>query len=357
MSQAVPYARAQRIRRNLRRRALQAPGRLRWHWSLMCAFGAGAALVLMMIGPMFGATDAPRTTAPSVAVATPVQASPPSRPSTPPRVPAADALALVVGGPTCDAGPGDLASEAGLHLRHECLITGAGVTLQSDGDVWIGGDAQALRLHEGRLHVHVDPRVARPRPFTIETPALRVEVTGTRFAVAHAKAGGLLELWEGSVRVTMASGETRTVSTGQGLRWSAEGSTWRVESIDVQASNPLDRGAAVAPSKAPRKPTTPKPSRPPKVDHAEHLVRELERLRERGKPAEAVALLERGLPGLHRRDAEILSFELGKLLERARGSHAACVHWAAYQESYPKGRYADLVDLERDRLRCSEPPP
>ncbi len=357
MTEAVPYARSQRIRRNLRQRALEAPVEQRRRWSSMVAFVAGAVLVLLIVRPVLDATDPPPRDEVADAKISADGAAPDEAAATEPAASTeARDLALVVEGPPHDKDVGELHDDAGLKLQRPCVIRGSGVVLRHDGseDLWLRGDAERVELLRGRLEVEVDPTIDRERAFTVVTPTIRIEVTGTRFAISHDEQdGGVLELWEGSVRVIEQSGQLRRVSAGQRLRWRADGSKPSVSSLE--ASSPKASSGARTSSKPARTPRRRSGVEPPAAsDRADRLVRELERLRERGRLSEAVRLLEDGLPTLHRRDRDVLSYELGQLLERTRGAKAACAHWDAYQRSFPNSRYADLVEIERARLECDQ---
>jgi hypothetical protein len=351
MTEAVPYARAQRIRRKLRQRASARSARTRHHWSAMLAFAAGATLVLL-----------------TVFVFRPVTLRVREMPSASPvasgraMAPAASPHRLEVAGSDCESGDGEITPETAMVLRGACLVRGAGVAMQSVAAASLSGDTRAVQLREGQVEFDVDPTFDRAGPFTVETPAVRIEVTGTRFTVAHTSAGGELILHEGSVRVVphAADATVRRVSAGERLAWVADDDGWRLEppppplSPASPASPPPAGETASEPTPASSVATTRRRDKPSRGDegNADALIRRVERLREAGNVAEAAATLRAGLGKLARRDREVLSFELGKLLERSEGSSAACEHWGRYAAEFPSGRYADLVATERTRLAC-----
>ncbi len=348
LAEAVPYARAQRIRRRVRARALRAHTRRRWHGAMMLAFAAGAALVLMVVqwngsrpttpveGEVAAASPGPAAP-PSGAAVTPDHAPPPS----PSPVDESEAIAIVGSGCPVAA---DLRDEDGLLLRKGCRIVAPGWTADGEIDSRVRGDAARLLLSAGRIRVDVDPRHERDAPFIVDTPALRIEVVGTRFTVAHEAAAGRLSMHEGRVRVMTAEGAQPVVAPDS-LTWRAEGAGW-ILGVSAPTSAPAPRST---PAKSRRKPQP--------DARAEQLVREVARLRARGETQEAVRMIERALPSLRRRDREALSFELGQLLERARGTEAACRHWSKHGRQFPRGRYADLVAGERARQGCDSAPP
>lgn len=84
------------------------------------------------------------------------------------------------------------------------------------------------------------------------------------------------------------------------------------------------------------------------------MLDEVARLRRRAEFQVAVELL-RGADqtGWSRRSRQVVSYEIGSLLERQlRDVDAACVHWAEHQARYPGGRYDASVTRAMARLGC-----
>lgn len=357
--EAVPYGPAQRIRRRVRARALGTRGRRRWHGAMMLAFAAGAALVLLVVY-----RSGPRRShqiEDEVATARAVSSSPSvemrSRPPDP--SPPGDsndrAGAVAIEGSDCAAAAMDLRAAGGLVLKAGCRIVASGLRVDGEIASRVRGDAARIHLYDGRLRVAVEHRDDRDEPFIVDTPALRIEVVGTRFTVAHGATGGSLSMHEGRVRVVGLDGETREVGAPGSLSWYAEGARW-VLGEPPSASSSTPGPGATGSSRRRRKEVGAAATRA-LDDRAEQLVREVARLRARGDTAEAVRVIEGALPRLRRRDREALSFELGQLLQQTRGVDAACQHWSTHAQRFPGGRYADLVADEGRRLRCSTRPP
>lgn len=337
MREAVPYGRSQRIRRRLRQRAEASTTRSRRHWSAMAAFAAGAALVLLavfVLRPALVHIDSPQ---------------PPSVPPAPVATAVAPAPSPSLLASDCDGDTKALAQGRAVALVGPCRIFAPGLSILVAEAATLGGDARSITLHAGEAELDVDPDHGRDAPFSVTTPGGRIEVTGTRFVVRHDADGGAVVLHEGHVRLVVA-GHVRHVAAGQRATWVAEGPQYR-----LVAPTP-DPSPAVEPTPTPEVgPPSPPPSRarrPAGRSSSRALVEEIERLRAAGQFGDAVAAIESALPTLSRRDREVLSFELGKLLERSRGTSAACAHWRTYAKKFAGGRYADLVVEERTRLRC-----
>jgi hypothetical protein len=58
--------------------------------------------------------------------------------------------------------------------------------------------------------------------------------------------------------------------------------------------------------------------------------------------------------GWSARGRQLVSYEIGSLLERQlQDVDAACEHWAAHLERYPKGRYDSIIARSIARLGCA----
>lgn len=329
MTEAVPYARSQRMRRRLRQRAEASATRTRRHWSAIAAFAAGAALVLLSVFVL-------RPGPPQRASQRPVAATPAPRASA--TEPSDVSVGLRASG--CHGDLAALAQAQRVALEGPCEVTGPGLRIVIADAATLGGDARALVLEAGVAELRVDPHHPRSAPFSVTTPAGRIEVTGTRFTVRHDASGGVLQLHEGHVRLVTAQ-QVRELVAGERVAWVPEGSRYRLVA-----------------STADREPPTPRPRvrRPARRASSRALVETVERLRADGRFAEAAKAIEGALPSLSRRDREVLGFELGKLIERSRGKMDACDHWRAYARDFARGRYADLVAEERARLSCDAAP-
>ncbi|TPV97088.1 MAG: hypothetical protein B7733_01295 [Myxococcales bacterium FL481] len=394
----VPFARAQRMRRRLQERAAgRSRGQAR-PWSLMVAFVAGAATVLLIVRHQFTIPGPPRSHPADPATAMAVAERGAARDSTRPRVGCED-----------EALSGDPLRERVLASR--CELRGHGVEIRAEDVSRVQGDPQRLHLHSGRLAVSVDPNWPRARPFVVATRGAHVEVTGTTFVVYESGAAGGLRLDRGNVRVTLRSGATAELVAGQHVTWGQVGADWRFApdpaAPDLAPSHPFEganasgrgesgREGAEAPPADRQVPSeskstggesgrrraqarsVDKPARREAArarasgsvatsrsqgeelarQRADALVREIEDLRQHGRLGEAVERLRLGLPQVGAREHQVLSFELGKLLKTVHGVGAACDHWREHRRQHPRGSYSDLVALEIRRLGChrsSEP--
>jgi hypothetical protein len=115
------------------------------------------------------------------------------------------------------------------------------------------GSGVLVMLERGAVDCTVAPRRERG-PFTVQAGDVRVDVYGTRFAVARRG---------DSATVQVTSGEVRVSSRGTVTRLHAGGS-WPLEAV---AAGPLHRPRSVTPAAAPAE-RLPRPR--PRRDHAAH---------------------------------------------------------------------------------------
>ncbi|MGH1342785.1 MAG: FecR domain-containing protein [Nannocystales bacterium] len=344
MKDAVPHARFLRMRRRLRERAEASATPTRRHIGPKVAFVAGALVAVVGVVAL-QSPQAPVATraATGPMEAEPVAIAPPRKkePTTAARPPV-ETSALAARGTGCDAttiNTTELVTVAG-----PCVLSGGGVQVQVVDAATLRGNGARVELAAGAADFNVAPRVAGERPFVVQTPAVAIQVTGTRFSLAQDIDRGTLEMHEGHVQlVVTASDHQRQVVAGETLHWVREASGFRLETAS-------DTGTSSSPEAA----SSPQPAKrrghKPDVDS---VVRRVEALRGAGEFSEATRVITRALPSLRRRDRAVLSFELGELIERSRGTEAACAHWRAYLREFPKSRYTSLVLGERARLRCN----
>jgi hypothetical protein len=100
------------------------------------------------------------------------------------------------------------------------LDRGSTLRIEGPARLRLGGTARAVevRLDAGRLDAAVAHRVAG-ESFAVATPELRVEVRGTKFAVAATPAGSSVRVSEGRVAVRFADGSERPVAAGESATW------------------------------------------------------------------------------------------------------------------------------------------
>ncbi len=84
------------------------------------------------------------------------------------------------------------------------------------------------------------------------------------------------------------------------------------------------------------------------------VIEAAEELRRAGRYAEAAATLQAALERRWpTRTADVLSHELGRLLERRiRDQASACEHWKLHLERFPKTRYRARIERSMTKLGC-----
>lgn len=84
------------------------------------------------------------------------------------------------------------------------------------------------------------------------------------------------------------------------------------------------------------------------------MIEAAERLRRSGRYAEAASTLRDALKRRWpTRTADVLSYELGRLLERrVRDREAACEHWRGHLERFANTRYRTRIERSLTALSC-----
>lgn len=102
-------------------------------------------------------------------------------------------------------------------VRMEELTDGSKVTLGAKSSILVemAGDERRVTLLSGTAYFDVTKEI---RPFTVSSGLLRVEVTGTEFAVTRSSRGAQVAVAEGSVEVNVMSGSAAAKALGQGQR-------------------------------------------------------------------------------------------------------------------------------------------
>ena len=121
------------------------------------------------------------------------------------------------------------------------------------------------------------------------------------------------------------------------------------EDEPVPASDAIGDPTVEASASEPRDPPSTRPA------DATRIIEKVASLRARGRYRAAADLLRRALRRpWERRTAEVLSYELGRILERQLDDDAAaCAHWRKHDERFGGGRYADAVSRGLKRT-CGE---
>jgi transmembrane sensor len=132
-----------------------------------------------------------------------------------------------------DAAPELIATAAS--QRHSLtLADGSRIDLSARTRVTIALTAEARRVQLAAGTAYFEVAKNRERPFSVETPAGSVLVTGTKFAVRAEPGAGLeVTVAEGQVRVSATSAEPVSLAAGQ--RLTASGTTLHVEALSPAA--------------------------------------------------------------------------------------------------------------------------
>ncbi len=213
-------------------------------------------------------------------------------------------------------------------------------------EVW--ADAQLARrdrtivLLAGAASFDVRP-VGDAPPVEVDVGAGRVRVIGTRFEIQNLGPRGHLDLIHGRVEFVDGA-EVHEVLPGQRFSW------------DRRPAEPAR--APDLPVPAPR-PATPaqrqKPSQPAAAVDLGELLDQVARLRHAGDYDDAERLLLGSMAAVRDPDTlEVLSFELGTLLELHGDDATACAHWRSHLRRFTKGSSRARAGDHLARLDCGD---
>ncbi|MCY1059433.1 FecR family protein [Nannocystis sp. SCPEA4] len=305
---------SERVRQTLVRHAQARSLRARLRWWPMVAFAAGAALMAVLLLDR-------REVAVHDAVAR-------SEPVAPARAVGEISAPLQ---PAC----GELGAGA-LQLGSDGCLAGDGVRVSAWAPATLERVGDRVTVREGEVMFEVDPRPGRP--LHVIAGAIDIEVVGTRFIVRQRDGAGRVSLLEGRLRVRAEDGSVVALEAGQELAWPAP----------------------VAPpvSPAPRRRPPPATVAAPASDAGlAELLAEVAMLRREGRFQAAVDRLKAAdSAAWSTRSRQLVSFEIGTLLERQLGdTAAACAHWRAHRERFPGGPRDEIVVRSQARLGCAQP--
>ncbi|HWB78272.1 MAG TPA: FecR domain-containing protein [Nannocystaceae bacterium] len=207
-------------------------------------------------------------------------------------------------------------------------------------DVWdasqLARDGRVLALPEGSASFEVAAVGAAPA-IEVDVGAGRVRVLGTRFEIQNRGDTGHLDLIHGRVEFVAKDGDVRMVSPGERMSWAR---TQLPAAIEVPAPTPIDK-PRVTPSK---------PSTPVELD-LDDALEQVARMRHAGDFTGAEALLRRTLRGVEDgRAREVLSFEIGTIIEAAGETDRACAHWREHERFGERAH--QRAATHRERLAC-----
>lgn len=326
----MPRQRSRRVAKRVSAELEQLSRPSRVGWIPMLTFVAGAVLVLLFLR---------WSTGDGVEVA-PAEA--PQRPE----------MAVHVTGADCRSHSGETTLVWGA-----CSLVTAGPSMRIDTV-----EASELEVADRTVHLRggsalFDVDKVQGDPVRVVVPQGQIVVVGTRFRVIVADGHSEVELYEGRLEFHDERGEVTPIVAGQvvsfGERPAAVPSS---EAPAVVAEEPAE-DVAPAPAQSPQKPSrarVPVKQPSPMQHDAAPVIEAAERLRREGRYAEAAAVLRDALTRRWpTRTADVLSYELGRLLQRRiRDEDAACQHWQRHLERFAKSRYRSRIERAMATLQC-----
>lgn len=292
-------------------------------WLPMLTFAAGAALVMLVIGYNMMR----RTAEPASAM----------------RPPAVATLAgYAIQGDGCEGKQ----EQGATVLSGECRMVGPHLTLQTWDTARLELKPRAVTVQRGQAMFDVTKVGPGEQTVKIFVSHGTIEVLGTRFTVDQDGDGGTVDLFEGRIRFHHRPADGRApvdIHPGQRYGWGNRAAPQPDPDPEVEADIVIvtDDEPATQPA---RPPTSSKAVKDEAPD-ADAIIAEVTDLRGAGRYDEAARRLRQALQlRWDRRTAQVLSYELGQILERhLQDADAACKHWAKHQRKYPDGRYAGAV--------------
>lgn len=308
----------------------------RMGWIPMLTFVAGAALVFLFL--RWSTNDEPSLTEAAAE---------------------SGSMTVLVTGPACRSHSDETTSVWGA-----CSLSTSGPSMSIDtiDGSHLEVDDRMVHLRSGSALFDVEP--VRGEPIRVTIPQGEIVVVGTRFRVVVGDVRSEVELYEGRLEFRDRAGQVTPILAGQHVGF-GEPAVERQPAAPVVApvvapapTAPPAEQAAVAPPAATRTPAKRKPgaaTEQPPVEHdAGPVIEAAEKLRRAGRYSEAAATLRAALKRRWpTRTADVLSHELGRLLERRiRDQASACAHWKKHLERFTKTRYRTRIERSMDELGC-----
>lgn len=326
----MPRAGSRRVARRISKELESQSGPSRMGWIPMLTFVAGAALVLLFL--RWGAADeAPLTSHEAKSPAMTVQVS----------------------GPACRS-----QSDETTKVWGACSISTAGPSMSIDtieaSQLEVAG--RVVHLRAGSALFDVEP--VHGEPVRVAIPQGEIVVVGTRFRVVVGAERSEVELYEGRLEFRDLSGQVTPILAGQLVGFgeavmdSSASPEPPVGLPNLLSSEPAP--AAAAPASPTRRRSGSKKNQPATERDAGPVIEAAERLRREGRYTEAAATLRAALKRRWpTRTAEVLSHELGRLLERRiRDKASACAHWRKHLERFKKTRDRTRIERSMNELGC-----
>lgn len=323
---------SERVRQTLARHAQAGSLQARLRWWPALAFAAGAALMAVLLlerrevgerGAMARREESEREAVTRGeegergAVARREEAPPIAGPS----------QGVLPPEPRCDP-----LGTGALRVASDGCLAGDGVRVSAWAPATLERAGDRVTVQDGEVMFEVEPRPGRP--LHVLAGAIDIEVVGTRFVVRQRDGAGRVSLLEGRLRVRGVDGSEVALTAGQELAW--------------PALRPVP-----APPTSRRRPAS---VAPPAADAGlAELLAEVAALRREGRYQAAVARLRAAdAQAWSPRSRQLVSFEIGTLLERQLGdTAAACAHWRAHRERFPGGPRDEIVARSLAKLGCA----
>lgn len=309
----------------------------RMGWIPMLTFVAGAALVLLFL--RWSTSEQPALT--------------PSEAETP-------VMMVQVSGPACRS-----QSDGSTKVWGACSLSTSGPSMRIDTieSSHLEVEDRVVHLKAGSALFDVDP--VQGEPIRVAIPQGEIVVVGTRFRVVVGARRSEVELYEGRLEFHDPSGQVTPILAGQLVGFGkAQDPASPVPVVSpgeepaAEAAEPVPPAATETPparQRPARKRVSPAPTGgTPTEQDAGPVIEAAERLRREGRYAEAAATLRAALKRRWpTRTADVLSYELGRLLERRiRDQAAACTHWNKHLQRFETTRYRARIERSMNELGC-----
>ena len=109
-----------------------------------------------------------------------------------------------------------------MSLQGACALDLPAMRIESDGTAHLRETPEGIRLLDGTVIFSVVPVPKGHPPVRVWVSGGTIDVLGTRFRVTHSQSGGSVQLLEGTIRFTFASGEVSVMHAGETLSWGTQ---------------------------------------------------------------------------------------------------------------------------------------
>jgi hypothetical protein len=226
-------------------------------------------------------------------------------------------------------------------------------------DVWATAQLavrdRTLVLAEGSASFDVAPVGDRP-PIEVDVGVGRVRVLGTRFEIQNVGERGHIDLVHGRVEFHADGGKVHVVQPGTRFSWDRRPRAPAEPEAEVEPEA-TPENSPTPPDPGPRRDAAPAARRPASAIDVSALLDEVARHRAAGGYDLARDLLRDAIDRIaDEGTVEVLSFELGTVLELGATAEQACDHWRGHAARVPNGTSARRTASRRARLGCDETP-